>query len=113
MEQGHSINDLDAITQRLRQYRHKAHREEFIRSVLALQTADNAAQLVRAALWHKDGAAATTGYVPSEYEDILRRDLLLTARCLGACVHIEPTLAREIADALTAICLNRTLLERV
>ncbi len=43
----------------------------------------------------------------SEYEDILRRDLFLAARCLGDCEAVEPLLAREVAGELVAICLDR------
>ena len=103
------VNDFDEAKKLLRLHRHKARWEEPLRLAIATQTGANAAKLIRAALWHKEGGKAGTGYAPSEYEDILHRDLLLTARCLGDCADIESTLAREIADELTAICLNRTV----
>ena len=102
------VNDFDEAKTLLRKHRHKARWEEPLRLAIATQTGANAAKLIRAALWHKDGANATTGYVPSEYEDILRRDFLLAARCLGDCAKIEPTLAREMADELMALCLDRS-----
>ena len=100
------VNDFDEAKDLLRLHRHKARWEEPLRLAIATQTGANAAKLIRAALWHKDGTNPNTGYVPYAHEEFLRRDLLLTARCLGDCAAIEPTLAREITDKLTNVCLN-------
>ena len=102
------VSDFTQAAQRIREHKHQARWEEVIRLAIASERPKNAAHLIRAAIWNNDGAKATTGYVPSEYEDILRRDLMLAARCLGDCEAIEPILARQIADELTDICLNRS-----
>ena len=100
------VNDFDEAKTLLRKHRHMARWEEPLRLAIATQTGANAAKLIRAALWHKDGANPDTGYEPSAHEAILRRDLLLTSLCLGDCAPIEPTLAREVMEELLAICLN-------
>jgi HEAT repeat protein/predicted phosphodiesterase len=101
------VSDFTNAADLIRPHRHHPRWEEPIRLAIAYESHKNAAHLIRAALWHKDGAAAQTGYKPSDYEEILRRDLLLAARCLGDCTAVEPTLRQEVATELVAICLNR------
>ncbi len=80
--------------------------EQKIRRLLAAQTPETTAILVRSALWNATGRNDDVMLVPSKYEEVLKRDLFLTVRYLSDCKVIEPILATEIADALAAICLN-------
>lgn len=103
------VSDYTVAAARLRSLRHQARWEEVIRLAIAYERPKNAAHFIRSAIWNVEGKSAKNGYKPSLYEDILRRDLFLAARCLGDCVGIEPTLAREVAEELVGICLNRDI----
>lgn len=103
----HILSDFATAPDRIRPHRHKPRWEEPIRLAIASERPKNAAFLIRAAIWHKDGEQANTGYVPSQYEEILRRDLLLAAHCLGDCAATEPTLSEEVTSVLVEIALNR------
>ncbi len=100
------VGDPTTAADRIRAHRHQSRWEEVIRLAIASQRPRFATQLIRAAIWHADGAAATTGYVPSEYEDILHRDLFLAARCIGDCVGVDASLAREVSAAVVSIALR-------
>ncbi len=88
-------------------HRHQSRWQEVIRLTVASLGELDAAALIRAGVWCADGAAATTGYVPSAYEDILYRDFFLAARCIGDCVAVEASLARMVGDRLAEMSMGR------
>jgi hypothetical protein len=51
-----------------------------IRQLLAAQTPETTACLVRSALWNATGSNASATLTPSKYEDILKRDRKMHGR---------------------------------
>lgn len=93
--------------ERIHRHRYDPRWEEPIRLVIGLERPKNATHLIRTAILAQGKEAEAAGFMPSLYEEILRRDLLLAARCIGDCTGVEPSLARDVANELVDIILNR------
>ncbi len=100
------VADFSRAPALIRGLRHRSRWQEVIRLAVASRTKADAATLIRAAIWNPDGPDGATGYEPSEHEDILHRDLLLAARCLGDCEAHDAALGAAAADALVPMCLQ-------
>ena len=100
------VRDYSQAAKRLRERRNIARFEEVILLAIASQTEENATHLLRSAIWCREDEATEYGYIPSAYEKVLRRDLLMAANCIGDSAAVEPPLAREVAEELVAITLN-------
>jgi predicted NACHT family NTPase len=62
--------------------------------------------IIRSAILAEGADAAEEGFKPSLYEDVLRRDLLFAAQCIGDCVTIEPGLRRQVVERLVRLYLD-------
>jgi HEAT repeat protein len=100
------MEQIALLLSRIKSHKYRSQDEGTIRLLLAAQTPETTAVLVRAALWNVTDRYYSIWLTPSKYEEILRRDLFRAVRCLSECKIIEPTLAADIADALITICLD-------
>lgn len=105
---GEKGRTFDRVAESLRKFRHFPHYEPLIQSALRCQPPATVAQLVRASLWNKKGASPETGYIPRDYEDILRRDLLFIMRSLADCAELEPTLEQDLVGEIREILLRNS-----
>ena len=62
--------------------------------------------IIRSAILAEGADAAEEGFAPSQYEDVLHRDLLLAAQCIGDCVTIEQGLRRQVVERLVRLYLD-------
>lgn len=84
-------------------YRHQSRWEETILLAIAYLSKDypeEAAELIRTAVLAEGEDAREAGYRPSVYEDLLHRDLLLAAQCIGDCAAVETGMRRTTVKKL-------------
>ena len=67
---------------------------------------DDAADLIRTAILAEGEEAAKQGFTPSPREDILHRDLLFAARCIGDCASVDATLRQRVIGRLVRLYLD-------
>ncbi len=95
------------MARRIHEVRHKPRWEEpILLAIASRQSPDDADLLVRAAILAEGDFAEQSGFKPSEYEDILHRDLFLAARCLADDVPVYPELHRQIVNRLCELYFN-------
>ena len=63
-------------------------------------------ELIRTAILAEGEAAREEGFTPSLYEDVLHRDLLFAAQCIGDCVTIESELRCRVVEQLVKLYLD-------
>jgi len=100
------VRDFNKAPDLINARRHNPRFTEVIQLAIASQTDENASHLIRSAIWCTPDQAEQFGYQASQYEDILRRDLFLAARCIRDCNSVDPALAKTVAEEMVAICLN-------
>ena len=89
------------MAQRIHEVRHRPRWEEpILLAIASRQSPDDADMLVRSAILAEGELAQQQGFKPSEYEDILHRDLFLAARCLADDVPVYPELRQQIVNRL-------------
>ncbi|MEK7831703.1 MAG: HEAT repeat domain-containing protein, partial [Acidobacteriota bacterium] len=89
------------MARRIHEVRHKPRWEEpILLAIASRQSPDDANMLVRTAILAEGELAEQQGFKPSEYEDILHRDLFLAARCLADDVPVYPELRQQIVNRL-------------
>ncbi len=62
--------------------------------------------IIRSAILAEGADDEEEGFAPSLYEDVLHRDLLFAAQCIGDCVTIEPALRRQVVERLVNLYLD-------
>jgi len=92
---------------RIHARRHHPRWEEPIRlaiGYLSRESPEDASELLRTAILAQP---ETEEFKQSAYEDLLSRDLMLAARCLGDCEGPDVALMRDVTDRLLEIALAR------
>jgi HEAT repeat protein len=64
--------------------------------------------IIRSAILAEGADDEEEDFAPSLYEDVLHRDLLFAAQCIGDCVTIEPALRRQVVERLVKLYLDPT-----
>jgi len=94
---------------RIYQCRHQPRWEEPILLAIGFVShayPDEAGELIRTAILAEGEEAAEEGFKPSLYEDVLHRDLLLAAKCIGDCAEVEVGLRQQVVKNLVDLYLE-------
>src|SRR5262249_7108200 len=99
----------DRLAKRIYELRHQPRWQEPI--LLAIGYVSEAypdlpGELIRTAILAEGEEAREEGFMPSLYEDVLHRDLLFAAQCIGDCVTIEPEVRRSVVERLVKLYLD-------
>lgn len=95
--------------QRIREHLHDPRWNEIIRiaiGLVALRSADDAADLIETAILARGDRAAQFAHVSSPFESYLKRDLFFAARLLGAGVETRPDVTRVVVKELMRFWLE-------
>jgi hypothetical protein len=93
----------------IRHHLHDSRWEEPILLALGfvgLDYPDEAAELVETAILAQGEEAATLGFQPSQYEDLLGRDYLFALRCLGDQIPVDVLVMQQLIDRLAEEILH-------
>ena len=99
------VLDTMQAVERLRAVRANPRFREVIRLAIASRSEEDAAHLIRNAIWCPAEEVGNYGYRSSLHEELLLTDMLLCVECLSDCASIEPVLARTMTEKLAALCL--------
>jgi HEAT repeat protein len=105
----HLVASFRMSARRIRAHLHDPRWEEVILlaiGFIAQSYPVDAAELVTYAVLADDALAASRGYEPSPYEDVLRRDLFLAARLLCEEIDIGAEVAQRVVDELVTLWVN-------
>lgn len=99
----------DRLAKRIYELRHQPRWQEPI--LLAIGYVSEAypdlpGELIRTAILAEGEEAREEGFTPSLYEDVLHRDLLFAAQCIGDCATIEPQVRRGVVERLVKLYLD-------
>ncbi len=92
-------------------HRHQPRWEEPILLAIGYESKSRpeyASDLIRSAILAQGEEAQEEGFQPGAYENVLHRDLLFAAHCLGDCAGAETSLIRDVAGKLVSLYMDRT-----
>ena len=92
---------------RIYEMRHLPRWEEPIRIAIAQRySPDDASDLIRSAILAENDETENSDFKPSPHENILHRDLLLSAQCISDCIAVDANLQQQIVDRLISLYLD-------
>ncbi|MBI1331264.1 MAG: NACHT domain-containing protein [Armatimonadetes bacterium] len=99
----HLAEDFDLAPKLILDRRSDPRWEEVIRLSIAGVPQRDSQRLMRQSIWCEVTYDGNSGYVPSDYEPYLYRDLVLAAKCLIDCPTPDPQLLASLATQLADV----------